>query len=56
MAMNGQNESMVEGQVVEKITGSRLAWERPAIERLGADQAETSNFNYAANDGLIYTS
>jgi len=53
--MNGPNTSKF--AITEtKTTDKRMVWERPAVERLGAAQAETSNFNVSANDGNIYTS
>jgi hypothetical protein len=58
--MNAQTKSALEvtdGAIThETDKGDLLVWERPRVERLGADQAETSNYNAAANDGLIYTS
>ena len=34
----------------------RLDWERPALVRLGANDAQNSNFSPAFNDGLYYYS
>ena len=40
----------------EDSADTRRTWERPALRRLGANEAANTNLNYVANDGVYYFS
>ena len=56
--MNTQNsaDTQTTHLTIENPADTRQTWERPALRRLGANQAENSNFSPAFDDGLYYYS